>query len=127
VNEGRNLPLAALMAGIALAGFTIGSIQGGMYVVSAHIYPTECRASGIGWALGIGRLGGIFSSFGGALLLASSARETGFFAGIAAAIILTMLGLMILRRHVQASFRNPISERQHRRGAEDAEGAQRVI
>lgn len=70
---------AALMMGVALAGFTIGSVQGGMYVVSAHIYPTECRASGVGWALGAGRLGGIVSSFASEQLLASEARETGFF------------------------------------------------
>jgi MFS transporter, AAHS family, 4-hydroxybenzoate transporter len=109
-NAERNIPVAELMAGIALAGLMIGSIQGGMYVVSAHIYPTECRASGVGWAIGSGRLGGIVSSFVGALLLASRARETGFFVGIAAALILTSLGLAMLRRHIPASSRNPISE-----------------
>lgn len=102
--------LTTLMAGVALAGFAIGSIQGGIYVVSAHIYPTECRASGVGWALGIGRLGGILSSFGGALLLASRGREAGLFAGIAGAMLLTSLGLALLRRHIPASSRNPISE-----------------
>jgi AAHS family 4-hydroxybenzoate transporter-like MFS transporter len=106
----RNIPVAALMAGIALAGLMIGSIQGGMYVVSAHIYPTECRASGVGWALGIGRLGGIFSSFAGALLLASKAREMGFFVAVAAALSLTSLGLTILRRHIPASSQNLSSE-----------------
>jgi AAHS family 4-hydroxybenzoate transporter-like MFS transporter len=102
----RHIPVAALMAGLALAGLTIGAIQSGMYVVSAHIYPTECRASGVGWALGVGRLGGVASSFVGALLLASKARESGFFIGIAAALVLTWLGLAMLRRHIPASFRN---------------------
>jgi AAHS family 4-hydroxybenzoate transporter-like MFS transporter len=102
----RHIPVAALLAGVALAGFTIGSVQGGMYVVSAHIYPTECRASGVGWALGVGRLGGIVSSFAGAQLLASKARETGFFVGIAAALVLTSLGLAVLRRHITAPSRN---------------------
>jgi MFS transporter, AAHS family, 4-hydroxybenzoate transporter len=106
----RHIPVTALMAGIALAGLMIGSIQGGMYVVSAHIYPTECRASGVGWALGIGRLGGIFSSFAGALLLTSEAREMGFFVGIAVALILTSLGLTVLRRHIPASSQNLSSE-----------------
>lgn len=91
---------AALMAGIAVAGFTISSIQVGMYIVSAHIYSTECRAAGVGWALGIGRLGGILSSFGGALLLASQSRETGFFVGIAFVLLATSLGLLVLRRHI---------------------------
>jgi MFS transporter, AAHS family, 4-hydroxybenzoate transporter len=103
----RHIPAPALMAGIALAGFTICSIQVGMFAVSAHIYPTECRASGVGWALGIGRLGGMVSSFAGALLLASKARETGFFVGIAAALVGTSFGLAVLRRHIPAPSRKP--------------------
>jgi AAHS family 4-hydroxybenzoate transporter-like MFS transporter len=99
----RHVPPPALMAGVALAGVAIGSIQGGMYVVSAHIYPTECRASGVGWALGVGRIGGVFSSFAGALLLASEARETGFFVGVAAALVVTSLSLAALRRHIPPS------------------------
>jgi AAHS family 4-hydroxybenzoate transporter-like MFS transporter len=102
-NAERNIPAPELLAGIALAGLTIGSVQGGTYVVSAHIYPTECRASGLGWALGIGRLGGIFSSFAGALLLASSAREAGFFVGLSIALVVTSLGLAVLRRHIPPS------------------------
>jgi AAHS family 4-hydroxybenzoate transporter-like MFS transporter len=109
-NAERSIAVATLIVGIALAGLMIGSIQGGMYVVSAHIYPTECRASGVGWALGIGRLGGIISSFACALLLASSAHETGFFVGIAAALILTLLGLTMLRRHIPAPSQNLSSE-----------------
>jgi MFS transporter, AAHS family, 4-hydroxybenzoate transporter len=109
-NADRSIPITALMAGLALAGLMIGAIQGGMYVVSAHIYPTECRASGVGWAVGIGRLGGIFSSFVSALLLASKARETGYFVGIAAALVLTTFGLAILRRHIPAPSTNPINE-----------------
>jgi MFS transporter, AAHS family, 4-hydroxybenzoate transporter len=103
----RRAAAPALMAGIALAGFMIGSIQGGMYVVSAHIYPTECRASGVGWALGVGRIGGVVSSFAGAMLLASGARETGFFVGVAAALVVTSLGLAVLRRHIPAPYPKP--------------------
>jgi MFS transporter, AAHS family, 4-hydroxybenzoate transporter len=94
----QHVPPPALLAGVA-----IGSIQGGMYVVSAHIYPTECRASGVGWALGVGRFGGIVSSFAGALLLASEARESGFFVGVAVALVVTSLSLAVLRRHVPPS------------------------
>jgi AAHS family 4-hydroxybenzoate transporter-like MFS transporter len=102
-SPGRHMPAPALMAGIALAGFTICSIQVGMLVVTANIYPTECRASGVGWANGIGRLGGMVSSIAGALLLASRARESGLFAGVAAALVVTSLGLAMLRRHIPPS------------------------
>lgn len=98
-----HVPLAALMVGIALAGFSITAIQVGMYAVAAHIYPTECRASGVGWALGIGRLGGIVSSFAGALLVASAAHESRFFFGIASVLSMTLLGILVLRRHIPST------------------------
>jgi hypothetical protein len=53
----------------------------------------------------MGRLGGIASSFAGAVLLGSAARETGFFGGVAAVLLLTLAGVLILRRHIPA--RNP--------------------
>ena len=93
-------PLLPLMGGIAAAGFVINAIQVGMYAVVAHVYPTALRASGVGWALGVGRLGGIVSSFAGASLLASAAGETGFFLGVAAALAITSVGVLTLSRHI---------------------------
>jgi AAHS family 4-hydroxybenzoate transporter-like MFS transporter len=96
---GSGAPVAALMAGVAVAGFTITAVQIGMYAVSAHIYPTSCRSSGVGWALGTGRLGGILSSFGGAWLLGLGG-SAGFFGGIAAVLTITGAGLLVIRRHL---------------------------
>lgn len=94
--------LPALMAGIAIAGLAINAVQIGMYAVSAHIYPTACRSSGVGWALGFGRLGGILSSFGGALLLAWGGSR-GFFGGTAAVMMLACAGLLMIRNHLPAA------------------------
>lgn len=95
---------AALMAGVAMAGFSITAIQIGMYAVTANIYPTLCRSSGVGWALGTGRLGGILSSFGGAWLLGFGG-SAGFFGGIAAILTVTGAGLLVIRRHLPAAGR----------------------
>lgn len=92
--------LPSLMAGIAVAGFTINAVQVGMYAVAAHIYPTICRSSGVGWALGAGRLGGILSSLVGGLLLAQGGGR-GFFGGIALVLVVTFAGLLMIRRHIQ--------------------------
>lgn len=100
-------PIAALLAGIAAAGFVINAIQVGMYAVVAHIYPTELRASGVGWALGVGRLGGIVSSFAGSLFLASAAGEAAFFLGVAAALAGTAIGILTLTRHIPAVSSRP--------------------
>jgi AAHS family 4-hydroxybenzoate transporter-like MFS transporter len=100
VDPKRLLP--ALLAGVAAAGLAINAVQIGMYAVSAHIYPTACRSSGVGWALGVGRLGGILSSFGGALLLAQGGSRT-FFGGIAVALVLTCASLLMIRNHLPAA------------------------
>jgi AAHS family 4-hydroxybenzoate transporter-like MFS transporter len=92
-------PVALLMAGIAAAGLGINALQIGMYAVSAHIYPTVCRSTGVGWALGAGRIGGILSAFfGGALLAQAGGR--GFFVGVAWALVLALVGVLLIRRHI---------------------------
>ncbi len=40
--------LPQLMGGIAVAGAAISAVQVGMYTLAAHVFPTECRSSGIG-------------------------------------------------------------------------------
>jgi AAHS family 4-hydroxybenzoate transporter-like MFS transporter len=60
------------MLAIASAGlFVIGS-QFGMNALAAAYYPTVMRASGVGWALGIGRIGSIVGPVLGGYLLAQS-------------------------------------------------------
>jgi MFS transporter, AAHS family, 4-hydroxybenzoate transporter len=86
-------------AGIAAAGFGIHALQMGLYIVCAHVFPTQCRTSGVGFASGAGRLGGIISSFAGGILLAQ-AGAAGFFAGVAIALALTAVCLHLLRGHV---------------------------
>jgi benzoate transport len=54
--------------------FSIGFfLQGGfvgLYSASAKLYPAEVRATGVGWALGLGRFGAVFGPFVGGLLIA---------------------------------------------------------
>ncbi|MGH8505909.1 MAG: MFS transporter, partial [Stenotrophobium sp.] len=63
------LPYLALLAVLFLAGMTIIGSQTGANAACGALYPARMRTSGIGWALGIGRLGGIAAApLGGALL-----------------------------------------------------------
>jgi AAHS family 4-hydroxybenzoate transporter-like MFS transporter len=48
-----------LGAVIFLSGFCLVGITLGMNAVAGVIYPTEIRASGVGWAFGVGRFGSI--------------------------------------------------------------------
>jgi AAHS family 4-hydroxybenzoate transporter-like MFS transporter len=88
-----------LLSVLCLAGVGINGLQVIMYSVASHIYPTPCRSSGLGWALGIARIGGILSSYGGSLLLAHGGSAT-FFGGLACTLVLTLLGILMLRGHM---------------------------
>ena len=43
-----------------LAGFFVGGTGTGLIAVAAGIYPTAIRSTGIGWAMGMGRVGQVF-------------------------------------------------------------------
>ena len=53
------LPYAMLLLVTFLAGMTIIGSQTGANGTCGKLYPARMRTSGLGWALGIGRLGGI--------------------------------------------------------------------
>lgn len=53
------------------AGFCISGAQVGANALSAGYYPTDCRATGVSWANGMGRIGAVLGSMvGGAMLSA---------------------------------------------------------
>lgn len=58
-----------LLLVMAVLGFGIQGGFVGLYAVAARMYPTEIRSTGVGWAIGIGRLGGIAGPLIGGLLI----------------------------------------------------------
>lgn len=54
-----------------LAGFAVVGSQTGMTALAAKVYPTEIRAAGVGWGLGVGRLGAVLSPLLGGFALAA--------------------------------------------------------
>jgi MFS transporter, AAHS family, 4-hydroxybenzoate transporter len=52
-----------------VSGFVIIGAQGGLNALAARFYPTSIRSTGVGWALGIGRLGSIVGPLMGGMLL----------------------------------------------------------
>ncbi len=62
-----------------LIGFGIQGGFVGMYSLAAKLYPTEIRATGVGWAVGAGRIGAIFGPLvGGFLIGAGFSMSTNF-------------------------------------------------
>ena len=57
---------------IFVAGFCVIGGQTGSNALASDFYPTAIRSTGVGWALGIGRIGSIIGPFFGGWLLAST-------------------------------------------------------
>ncbi|WP_069336628.1 MFS transporter [Sphingobium yanoikuyae] len=66
-HAGANVVL--LLAGAAAAGFGIVGGQIGLNAVAASVYPNAIRSTGVGWALGVGRIGSILGPVAGGALL----------------------------------------------------------
>ena len=64
------MPYAILLAVVFFAGAAVIGSQTGANAACGALYPARMRTSGIGWALGIGRLGGIAAAPLGGFLLA---------------------------------------------------------
>ncbi len=63
------LPYMAMVSAVALSGFCTLGAQFGNNAAAGLLYPTASRASGVGWALGIGRFGSIAGPLVGGLLI----------------------------------------------------------
>jgi AAHS family 4-hydroxybenzoate transporter-like MFS transporter len=73
------LPYALLCVVTFLAGMTIIGSQTGLNGACGKLYPARMRTSGLGWALGIGRLGAIAAPVMGGYLLARGLPPTHIF------------------------------------------------
>jgi AAHS family 4-hydroxybenzoate transporter-like MFS transporter len=92
-------PQAGLViALIALQGICGGAAQNCVNGLSGTFYPTAIRATGSGWALAVGRCGGVLGpALGGAMLAAHWSIPSIFYAAmvpsILACISITMMGV----------------------------------
>jgi AAHS family 4-hydroxybenzoate transporter-like MFS transporter len=73
------LPYAILLATTFLAGMAIIGSQTGLNAACGKLYPARMRTTGLGWALGIGRLGGIAAPVLGGYLLKLGLPPTQIF------------------------------------------------
>jgi AAHS family 4-hydroxybenzoate transporter-like MFS transporter len=93
------MPYAVLLVVIFFSGMTIIGSQTGANATCGALYPARMRTSGLGWALGIGRLGGIAAPALGGYLLAHHMAPTHIFlsACLFAIVAAVATGLLALR------------------------------
>ena len=99
------MPYAILLAVVFLSGMTIIGSQTGANAACGALYPARMRTSGIGWALGIGRLGGIAAApLGGFLLARGLAPRHVFLSACLFAVIAAIAtALLALRKPQQTA------------------------
>ena len=79
---------AIMMTVTFVLGVAIQGAQAGLNALAANFYPTTIRSTGVGWALGIGRVGSIVGpAIGGVLLSMGWTPQGIFLAGMAPALL----------------------------------------
>lgn len=89
---------AAVLAMLAWTGGLINAVQTTMYALAAHIYPAGIRATGVGTAAAVGRVGGVVSPYAGAWALESGPSQ--MFALIAGTLSAVFIALAAVRTHI---------------------------
>ena len=87
--------VALLMAVVFIAGTVMNTAQSSLPALAAGYYPTQGRATGVSWMLGIGRFGGIAGSF---LVAELSRQQLGFsaiFAIVAVPGLIAAIALVV--------------------------------
>lgn len=100
--------LALLVATVFLAGVIMNTAQSSLPALAAAFYPTEGRATGVGWMLGLGRFGGIAGSFLVAELSRRQLSLSGIFLVVAIPGLISAAALIIKQiAHPQAARAQP--------------------
>jgi AAHS family 4-hydroxybenzoate transporter-like MFS transporter len=78
---------------VFFAGFFVSGALSSMNTLAAVFYPTQSRASGVSWMLGIGRFGGILGAMGGGWLLGAGWDISRIFMALAVPTLLAGMAL----------------------------------
>ncbi|HEY9107050.1 MAG TPA: MFS transporter [Roseateles sp.] len=89
--------VGALMVGVFLAGVLMNTAQSSLPALAAAFYPTNGRATGVAWMMGVGRFGGIAGSFLVAQLNAVQASIGMVFAVVAVPALIAAAALWVKR------------------------------
>jgi MFS transporter, AAHS family, 4-hydroxybenzoate transporter len=89
---------------VSAVGFCLSGAQTGLNAFAPRCYPTVARSTGVGWMMGVGRLGSIFGSSIGGVLISGGWGSQGIFIALAvpacvAAIAIFLNGIVMERAH----------------------------
>jgi AAHS family 4-hydroxybenzoate transporter-like MFS transporter len=90
-----------LTSAVCLAGFGIIGCQGALNASSGLIYPVSCRPTGVGAALGVGRIGSLSGPLVGGYFLAQHLQtQQMFYVPLVPLSLATLATLLLIARRV---------------------------
>lgn len=113
--------LAAI--GVFCAGLFVIGGQGGINALAAMLYPTEMRATGVGWALGAGRVASVFGPALGGMMLADHWSALSIFTLASVPVLVAAVATAFVRYSGQAGAAVELVEKPLR----DADPSARLI
>ena len=97
--------IANIIALTLLLGFFVSGLQKGMHAICVYYYPTALRATGLGWGLGIGRLGAVLGPTLAGLLTEAHVSTPGLFYLAALPLLLGACAQMAMLREADGQLR----------------------
>lgn len=98
------ITLPALFLLVAVTGFCIVGGQPAVNALAATYYPTSLRSTGIGWSLGIGRIGSIVGPVLGGELIRRNWSNSDIFLAVAVPAAVSAVVLMLMARSGAATM-----------------------
>ena len=91
-----------LMGMLILTGGLLNGVQTTMYALAAHVFPTEIRSTGVGFAVAVGRVGNVLAATV-ANEAFSRGGNAGYFGSWAVLMGVVLVALALVSRHVPRS------------------------
>lgn len=91
-----------LLLGFVIGFFVFGSMIG-LYSIAPGLYGTAVRNTGMGWAIGIGRIGAIIGPSAAGLLLARGWTGADCFLAFSVPLLIAMVAVLLLKTQIKES------------------------
>jgi len=103
--------IGLIILAVFWAGFFIVGAQMGANAMTAGYYPTSVRSTGVGWALGIGRIGSIVGPWVGGLILSFQWKTSSLFlTAVVPALLAAMAAFLMALLHSGRSAPSPLEK-----------------
>jgi MFS family permease len=88
---GVALPVWLTLIMAAVVGITVQGGFNGFWALAARVYPAEMRSAGVGWALGVGRVGAVLGPIVGGMMVGAHLSLGTIFASFAVPLVLAAI------------------------------------